>query len=271
MDGDNLETAGCPYGAFSVRFTDERRTFHAREPIEIELVYERAARFTVRPDDGPEALSLTRARFDRAVAAHLRIVDSNFDDHIPGGVLGCQTYAPIVVRRTLTHLYRFDTPGRYRMFLQSRQVTPEFETSNILEFDILPRDAVWEEDVLKRAEGALTESPADKSAAANAFQTLRTLATNEATIILARYYGAGLEHLETPDVEYGLFARSRVVSVWLRLRASSTRAAPRSAANAHPRATRFLECVKRGEARAPCGAVGSHIGSCGREELEADP
>ena len=128
------------YGAFTIRFTDERRTFHAREPIEIELVYERAARFTTEPADGPAALALTRAQFDRAVASPLLVVGSKFDDGIPSGVSGCLTYAPIVVRRTLTHLYRFDRPGRYRMFLQSRQVTPEFETSNILEFEILPRD-----------------------------------------------------------------------------------------------------------------------------------
>ena len=72
------------YGAFSIRFTDERRAFHAREPIEIELVYERGAQFTDQPTDGPWALSLTQAQFDRAVAAPLRIVDSKFDDHIPG-------------------------------------------------------------------------------------------------------------------------------------------------------------------------------------------
>src|SRR5690349_3872729 len=92
------------YGAFSIRFPDERRTFHAREPIEIELVYERGAEFTVHPEDGPYAFSLTQAQFDRPVAAPLTIVDSKFDEHIHGGVSGCLTYAPIVVRRTLTHL-----------------------------------------------------------------------------------------------------------------------------------------------------------------------
>ena len=207
------------YGALSIRFPDERRTFHAREPIEIELVYERGAQFTVHPEDGPAALWLTQAQFDRPVAAPLQIVDWKFGDQMPGGALGCVTYAPIVVRRTLTHLYRFDTPGRYRMFLQSRQVTPEFETSNILEFDILPRDPAWEHDVLKRAEGALTESTVDKRAATDAFQTLRTLATNEASAILARYYQTGIEDSETPDVEYGLLAnpdRGFVVDVLVR-------------------------------------------------------
>ena len=207
------------YDAFTVRFADGRRTFHAREPIEIELLYERPAQFTAQPADGPEALSLTRAQFDRAVAAPLRVVDSKFDDHVAGGVSGCLTYAPIVVRRTLTHLYRFDTPGRYRMFLQSRQVTPEFETSNILEFEILPRDAAWEEDVLKRAESALTESPPDKRAVAHAFHTLRTLATNDATALLARHYQSGTEDVATADVEYGLFAnpdRAFVVDALLR-------------------------------------------------------
>jgi len=66
------------YDAFTIRFTDDRRTFHAREPIE--LLYERPAQFTVQPADGPEALSLTRAQFDRAVAAPLRAVDTKFDD-----------------------------------------------------------------------------------------------------------------------------------------------------------------------------------------------
>lgn len=193
------------YGAFSIRFTDERRTFHAREPIEIELVYERHARFTRDPVDGPGAISLVRAQFDRPVAVPLQVIDSKFDPQIPSGVPGCLTQAPIVVRRTLNHVYRFDIPGRYRMFLQSRQVTPQFETSNILEFEIL-RDGTWERDALTRAARTLGESPLDRRAAADAFRTLRTLATNDATAILARYYQRGDEHLETADVEYGLFA-----------------------------------------------------------------
>jgi hypothetical protein len=207
------------YGAFSIRFTDERRTFHAREPIAIDLVYERGAQLTLQPEDGPEALSLTQARFDRVVDAPLRIVDSKFDDHLPGGTMGCVSYAPIVLRRRLTDLYRFDTPGRYRMFLQSRQVTPQFETSNILEFEILPRDAAWERNVLERAQRALVESPLDKRVVVDAFHTLRTLATNDATAVLARYYQTGMEDLESRDVEYGLLAnpnRGFVVDVLVR-------------------------------------------------------
>ena len=194
------------YHGFSIRFQDGRSAFHAREPISIELVYANRARLSSGPEDGPESFYHVRLHFDRPVVNSLEAIDSKFDDRVSGGVPGCVSYAPAVLLKTINGAYRFDVPGHYRMFAESRQVTESFETSNILEFEILPRDSVWETDVTERARRTLNGSPADLKAASQAFRALRALATNEAAAILAPYLDAGEDVPASEDVLYGLYA-----------------------------------------------------------------
>jgi hypothetical protein len=217
LDQHARGVAANKYRGFSVRFTGGRKVFHAGEPIQIELVYEGSAEISSGSDDGPEALWCVRAQFDRPVATPLLVMDSRFDDSIPGGVPGCVSYAPAVRQRTLNGAYRFDTPGHYRMFVESRQVTAEFETSNILEFEILPRDPAREQLIVEDAQRVLA-SPADRVAMEKAFVALRALATNEAATVLAAHFEVGDDVFEgrSADVVYGLFAnpdRAFVVDV----------------------------------------------------------
>ena len=194
------------YHGFSIRFQDGRTAFHAREPIAIELVYANKAELSSGAVDGPDSFYHVRLHFDRPVANTLEAIDSKFDDRMSGGVPGCVSYAPAMLLKTINGAYRFDVPGHYRMFAESRQVTESFETSNILEFEILPRDSAWEADVTERARRTLNGSPADGTTASQAFRALRALATNEAAAILAPYLDAGDDVLTSEDVLYGLFA-----------------------------------------------------------------
>ena len=198
-------TANAHHG-FSIRFQDGRTAFHAREPISIELVYAKKAELSSGAVDGPDSFYHVRLHFDRPVANTLEAIDSKFDDRMSGGVPGCVSYAPAMLLKTINGAYRFDVPGHYRMFAESRQVTESFETSNILEFEILPRDSAWEADVTERARRTLNGPPADGTAASQAFRALRALATNEAAAILAPYLDAGEDVLTSADVLYGLFA-----------------------------------------------------------------
>jgi hypothetical protein len=194
------------YHGFSIRFQDGRTAFHAREPISIELVYANKAELSSGAVDGPDSFYHVRLHFDRPVANTLEAIDSKFDDRVSAGAPGCVSFAPAVLPTTINGAYRFDVPGHYRMFAESRQVTESFETSNILEFEILPRDAAWEADVTERARRTLIDSPADPASASQAFRALRALATNAAAAILASYLDAGDDVLTSEPVLYGLFA-----------------------------------------------------------------
>jgi hypothetical protein len=182
------------HGGFLIRLKDGRTVFHLGERIQLELVYDQQGyALYMNRAYGSNPGKCARVHFDRPVAEHARIDASRFDG-LSGGILGGVTSTPAVVQMALTDVYRFDEAGRYRLFVESRQITTDFETSNVLEFEILPRDRVWEAEVLERAKAALSGSQNDRAAVARAFAELRALGTNEATAFLARFF-------ETEDSE----------------------------------------------------------------------
>ena len=74
-----------------------------------------------------------------------------------------------VIRYELNEWLRFERPGRYRLFVNSGRVGPIGErretlprqlsvVSNVVEFDVLPRDEGWEEEALREAVSALAAS-----------------------------------------------------------------------------------------------------------------
>jgi hypothetical protein len=200
--------AANTYHAFTIRFTSARRIYQAREPIAIELVYARPAELISEHLDGPDSLFYLRARFDRPVASPLEAMDSSLNDNVPGGVAGCQSFAPAVIQKTINNIYRFDRPGRYRVFYESKHVTRTFETSNVLEFEILPRDAAWESRVAEAARNTLASSR-DQAARTQAFATLRVLATNEAATVVVPLFERGDDDVaEHGAATYTLFANS---------------------------------------------------------------
>jgi hypothetical protein len=192
--------AANTYGGFSIRLTDGQHVFHSGERIQLELVYDRPGHaLYMNRVYGSDSGRCIRVHFDRPVAEHARIDSSRFTDGLQSGILAGVTSTPNVTRLTLTDGYRFDAAGRYRMFVESRQITPDFETSNILEFEILPRDRSWEAQVLDRAATTLSESRADRATVALRFAELRALGTHDATAMLARFYETGDDDLPGRD------------------------------------------------------------------------
>ena len=135
---------------FSIRFKEGRSVFQMREPIEIELVFNGS--FAIK--QGWETSLWTLDRND--VITPRLAIDRAFDDSLDGGVT-CDGRAPAVMSHPLNDALRFDVPGHYRVFVRSRHIihignsTGEPETSNILAFRILERDASWEAGVAERA------------------------------------------------------------------------------------------------------------------------
>jgi hypothetical protein len=184
--------AANTYGGFSIRVKGGRTVFHTGERIQLELVYDRPGYpLYMNRAYGTNDGKCARVRFDQPVAEHLRVDTYRFTDGVPGGILGGVTFTPAVVRMTLTDVYRL-AAGRYRMFMESRQITRDFEASNILEFEILPRDRAWEARIVARATTTLAGSWKNHSAVTQAFAELRALGSNEATAVLARFYETGV-------------------------------------------------------------------------------
>jgi hypothetical protein len=112
-----------------------------------------------------------------------------------------------VIRYELNEWLRFERPGRYRLFVNSGRVSPgggRRETlprplsvvSNVVEFDVLPRDEAWEEEALREAVSALAasgrtpaygqEEEAEHTAPCRALRFLNTEAAARAMVRLFR-------------------------------------------------------------------------------------
>ena len=202
--------AANPTIGFSVRFKDGRKTFRVGERISLELLYSPAGGLYVNRTHAERCL---RIQFDQPVTAHPRIDTDRFFDGVPGGILGGilgGTLSPesvTTIDATLTNLYVFDAPGRYRLFVESKQRKNDFEISNILEFEILPRDPEWEADVVRRAETTLATRRQDFGGLQRTFAELRSLRSNEAVAILARFFEGGtLSYTGDGEIWHGLVA-----------------------------------------------------------------
>jgi len=138
--------------AFFISFADARRAFHPGETIKLTF------RFYRWQDDG----SPLRAR--RTIPQPQ------------------ETYTAY-----LNHIARFDRPGHYRFYATSpagSRTRPPF-ASNILEFDILPRDAAWERQTVAAAVRTLDAN----SSNADAVAALRFLDTEASVAEIARRFG----------------------------------------------------------------------------------
>jgi hypothetical protein len=138
--------AANPTTGFSARFKDGQNAFRVGERIRVELLYSPGGLYRNRTRHE----RCIRVRFDKPVPAQRQIDTEGLFDGIPGGILGgvhgaMRRPQPLTtIDATLTNLYAFDEPGRYRLFVESKQRKDDVEISDILEFEILPRDAAWE-------------------------------------------------------------------------------------------------------------------------------
>ena len=185
---------------------DGRLTFHLGEVIPLTLEFEGLG-------EGPLTLTPCRGMTLQVVVDHQEAVSEPwrtwFDSGLepwcgrttaiyggemtmawgPLGLIELETLVPpldAILQREyvyLTDALRFDTPGRYRVYLRSFHTASENGTpprlSNPLTLEILAPDQAWEAATVRRARQSLEvpSSPADKAAA---LRTLVALGTPEA-------------------------------------------------------------------------------------------
>jgi hypothetical protein len=189
---------------FSIRFKDGRSVFKPGERIQVEMVdprgYTRPAAQAVLDHEDGVAQPL------RPLAVPFIGQEGGICCGVMGGIVGGPPLPPPVTRLTLNDRYRFDAPGRYRMFMQAQQIDHLLETSNVLTFEISERDRAWETATLQRAVRVLERGEGDAEAVSLAVADLRALANNAAGAELARRIGRGTDLRDDNVMRTGLFA-----------------------------------------------------------------
>lgn len=132
---------------------------------------------------------------------------ANFSPTIlPGGYSGGGPFvtiwnAPVNLPTELNEDWRFDKPGKYRIFLQSPRLLPvgargpasirgaEMVCSNIIELEILPPNPVWIQTQFAAAKSMLNDAKTLDTVRLDAIRVLKNLQTEEAAQVLIAAMG----------------------------------------------------------------------------------
>src|SRR5215813_8628373 len=189
--------------SFTLRFEEDKVQFKPGENIRVEFSF---------TSDLPGAYAMYGANFDRLASIYL---DKYFLDHKKGvvdplmdyfprpgfsGIIGDHTLSekPHKMTFDLNEWFRFDQPGRFRLYVTAPQVLKKNRrqfsngaevTSNIIEFEILPRDDEWAEQELQ-AITRLLDSSDPKTDRRPLCRRLRFLNTEAAASEMIRRFGA---------------------------------------------------------------------------------
>jgi hypothetical protein len=189
--------------SFTLRLEEDKVQFKPGENIHVEFSF---------TSDLPGAYALDGATFDRLASIFL---DKYFLDHkkgvvdplmdyfpwpVGGGIKGDPTLSekPHKMTFDLNEWFRFDQPGRFRLYVTAPRVLKKDTrpigigaevTSNIVEFEILPRDDEWAEQELQ-AITRLLDSSDPKTNRRPLCRRLRFLNTEAAASEMIRRFGA---------------------------------------------------------------------------------
>ena len=215
----------------TVRFADGRSQFRPGETLPIELEFDSrvAKRFVV---DGATYDRSGRLVIDEfLVEPNDAVIDPMLDyfaasgGFIGGGIraMGVLGEKPFVVKLDLNEWLRFEKPGKYTLSVRSQRVSDEVKTtppapwiapveSNIVAFEILPRDPEWEAAELGAALQILGSKTSDMDRRKGC-RMLRFLGTDLAVDEMIKHYGDsqwGCEFEFTAGL-FGARDRERVV------------------------------------------------------------
>src|SRR5215475_8695038 len=191
--------------SFTLRLEEDKLQFKPGEIIRVEFSF---------TSDLPNAYDLDGATYDRGGRLNL---DKYFLDHKNGVVDPLKDYLPgagggIRSNPTLSEKphkmtfdlnewFQFDQPGRFRLFVTAPRVLKNGErqfsnggevTSNIVEFEILPRDDEWADQELQAITRLLDSSPPNSDRRPDC-RRLRFLNTEAAASEMIRRFGAPLD------------------------------------------------------------------------------
>ena len=148
--------------SFTLRLEEDKLQFKPGEIIRVEFSF---------TSDSPDAYDLDGATYDRGgrlnldkyFLDHKNCVVDPLKDYLPGpggGIRSNPTLSekPHKMTFDLNEWFRFDQPGKFRLYVTAPRVLKKGEspfgngaevTSNIVEFEILPRDDEWAEQELQ--------------------------------------------------------------------------------------------------------------------------
>ncbi|MCI0339030.1 MAG: hypothetical protein L0226_15760 [Acidobacteria bacterium] len=203
---------------FTLRLMDKKNTFKQGEIISLELRFSSST---------PGAFWLDSMWHDRSGRLnldkfHLEPEEDLVDplrDHFSFGVSSMGGVGsdedlgeePSLIHYDLNQWFRFDRPGKYRLYLASPRVGRIKEgrklpsgdlnlTSNVIEFEILPADRMWQEQEFRRAVQWL-ESKSGDACGPCGCRALRFLGTKEAAREMIRRIGG-----EHDDCSFNYYA-----------------------------------------------------------------
>jgi hypothetical protein len=173
-----------------LRLTRDPPVFHAGEPIEFEISYSTRTEGKYRgtwtnpaPGLGLAGLHLSPTS---GVVDLLSLREGSFAGSILSGVGNLDPKQPVTQKADLAGWYRFEKGGHYELRVSSAQVSriksaeeggglePIALESNSVEFDVLPRDAAWEERELASTLQDLGGDPAVQAQAVHRLALLDT-------------------------------------------------------------------------------------------------
>jgi len=192
--------------SFTLRLEEDKIQFKPGEVIRVEFSF---------TSDLPDAYDLDgrtydrggRLQLDKYFLDHKNDVADPLKDYIFGDGGGLSPIPPPLSDKPykmtfeLNQWFRFDQPGRFRLYVTAPRVRKKDErqfsngaevTSNIIEFEILPRDDEWAEQEL-RVITRLLDSADPKMDRRPVCQRLRFLNTEAAASEMIRRFGEPLD------------------------------------------------------------------------------
>jgi hypothetical protein len=191
--------------SFTIRLVGDKKRFRQGEVIPLELSFASSQAKTYRMDAGAYDRS-GRLHMDKFhIEPETGFVDPMYDHFhlnrvfLGGGLRGIPELKekPYLITYELNEWFRFDKPGKYRLYLTSPRVSRIVKreeannitlTSNAVEFEIVTAEKDWQERELQRIVKALDakDRQTDRRAACRA---LRFLSAKGAALELVRRYG----------------------------------------------------------------------------------
>jgi hypothetical protein len=191
--------------SFTIRFANARREFRQGEIIRLEMGFSSSLpkkyEMSVQTWDRSGRLRLDEFYLDPADGFSDPMYD-HFNSGLGlmgggGGGVNALDEKPQLITYDLNEWFRFDRPGKYRLYVASPRVSlikrddqtgRVILTSNAVEFEIMPADRAWQEKELKRVIQALDakDRNADRRSSCRA---LRFLGSTAAVEEMVRRYG----------------------------------------------------------------------------------
>src|SRR5262245_14752669 len=190
--------------SFTLRIHGDSTRFRQCEIISVEYSFATSLRKTYKLFDQSHDRS-GRVHLDKFILDHRKGVVDPLGDYLHpgssmGGIAGDSTLGrkPEILVRDLNQWLRFDQPGKFRLYVTSPRIRKKGEktseryaeiTSNIVEFEILPRDADWEKQEFQKII-RLLDSPAEFHDPFLGCYRLRYFNTESAASEMIRRYGS---------------------------------------------------------------------------------